>query len=201
MNDDLTEKQLSNLRDLKALNALARSQGTNSFMKGNQLVVNGQRFNYENLDKLPENLSLEKAKNRLVDDNKGLAFQGEHSVLSNMAECDLIYGGEVFTSSEAAFQFQKAKICGAKKEAKDIIKSGPYKAKSIGKTVKENKEWDAKKLDIMYNITMEKFTQNGDMKEKLVATGDLRLYEATPSKYWGCGVSMSRLNDIKEGQI
>ena len=201
INDDLTERQLSDIRDLKALNALARSQGTNSFMKGNHLVINGQRFNSENLDKLPKNLSMEKTKNRLVDDKKGLAFQGHHSVFSNMAECDLIHGGHLFTSSESAFQYEKAKICGAKKEEREILKAGSYKAKSIGKSIKENKEWEAKRLDIMYNITLEKFKQNDDMKAKLVATENLRLCEATPSKYWGCGIPMSKLNEIKEGNI
>ena len=201
VNDDLTERQLSEIRDLKALNALARSQGANSFMKGNNLVINDQKYNASNLDKLPENISMEKAKNRLVDGDKGLAFQGHHSVLSNMASCDLIHNGHLFTSSEAAIQFEKARICGTKREERLIQTSGAYKAKSIGKSIKENKEWEAKKVEIIYEITKEKFDQNGDMKAKLLATENLRLYEATPSKYWGCGLPMSKLNEIGEGKI
>ena len=197
VNDDLTEKQLSELRDLKVINALARSQCTDSCLKGNQLVVEGQRFNHENLSKLPSNLSMEKAKNRLVDNKKGLAFQGHHSVFSNMAECDIVHGGQLFTSSESAFQYEKAKIFGPTKDQKDILKAGAYKAKSIGKNIKDSKEWDSKKLDIMYNITLEKFSQNDDM----IDTDNLRLYEATPSKYWGCGIPMSKLHEIKEGNV
>ena len=200
VNDDLTEKQLSEIRDLKALNALARSQGTNSYMRGNQLVINDQKYNASNLDKLPGNITMEKAKNRKVDGDKGLAFQGHHSVLSNMAKCDLVYNGHLFTSSEAAIQFEKAKICEAKREAAVIQTSEAYKAKSIGKTIKENKEWDTKKVEIIYEITKEKFKQNDEMRAKLLATENLRLYEATPSKYWGCGLSMTRLNEIGEGR-
>ena len=201
VNDDLTERQLSEIRDLKALNALARSQGANSFMKGNSLVINDQKYNASNLDRLPENISIEKAKNRLVDGDKGLAFQGHHSVLSNMASCDLIHNGHLFTSSEAAFQYEKARICGAKREERLIQTSGAYKAKTIGKGIKENKEWESKKVGIIYEITKEKFIQNDDMRAKLLATENLKLYEATPSKYWGCGLPMSKLNEIGEGKI
>ena len=201
VNDDLTELQLSEIRDLKALNALARSQGTNSFMKGNCLVIEGQKYNAFNMDKLPENLTMEKAKNRLVDGEKGLAFQGHHSVLSNMASCNLVYDGHLFTSSEAAFQYKKAKICKANREEKSIQKANAYKAKSIGRSIKENKEWESKKVEVIYEITKEKFRQNSEMRDKLIATGDLNLYEATPSKYWGCGLSMTRLSEISEGKI
>ena len=201
VNDDLTEKQMSEVRDLKAVNALARSQGANSFMKGNQLNLNGQKYNQQNIDKLPENFTMERAKNRMVDGDKGLAFQGHHSVLSNMAECDLVFNGNVFTSSEAALQHEKAKICGSKKDINDTLSAGAYKAKAIGKNIKDSKEWDSKKLEIIYKVTLEKFKQNDDMLTKLMATGNLRLYEATPSKYWGCGLSMSRLNEIGEGKI
>ena len=201
VNDDMTEKQLSEVRDLKAVNALARSQGAESFMKGNQLILNGQKYNQANIDKLPENLTMEKAKNRTVDGDRGIAFQGHHSVLSNMAECDLVYNGNVFTSSEAALQHEKAKICGTKKDISDILTAGAYRAKAIGKTIKDTKEWDAKKLEIIYNITLEKFKQNDDMLAKLLATGNKNIYEATPSRYWGCGLSMARLNEIKEGKV
>ena len=176
VNEDMTEKQMSEVWDLKAVNALARSQGTESFMKGNNLIINGQKYNQNNMDKLPENLSMEKAKNRLVDNERGLAFQGHHSVLSNMAECDLIYNGNVFTSSEAAIVHEKAKICGSKKDIKDTLPAGAYKAKAIGKNIKETKEWDSKKLEIIYNVTLEKFKQNDEMLVKLEGTGKLRLY-------------------------
>ena len=96
VNDDLTELQLSEIRDLKVLNALARSQGTNSYMRGNYLVVDGQKHNASNMEKLPANLTMEKAKNRKVDGDKGLAFQGHHSVLSNIASSDLVYDGHLF---------------------------------------------------------------------------------------------------------
>ena len=201
INDDLTEKQMSEVRDLKAVNALARSHGANSFMKGNQLILEGQKYNQNNMDKLPENFTMEKAKNRLVDGDKGLAFQGHHSVLSNMAECNLIYNGNSFSSSEAAIQHEKAKICGSRKEISDILTAGAYKAKSIGKGIKNSKEWDSKKMEIVYDITKEKFMQNDNMLDRLMATSDLRLYEATPSNYWGCGLSMARLNEIREGKI
>ena len=200
VNDDLTDKQLAEIRDLKALNALARSQGVNSFMKGNQLVIDGHKYNSSNLDKLPYNLTIEKAKNRSVDNGKGLAFQGHHSILSNMSECDLIYDGHLFTSGESAFQYERAKICGAKREERAILTAGPYKAKAIGKSIKETKEWDSKKVEIIYDITKEKFKQNGDLRAWLLSTENLRLYEATPSKYWGCGLSMAKLNEIGEGK-
>ena len=35
-------------------------------------------------------------------------------------------------------------------------------------------------MEIIYDITKEKFVQNDNMLERLMATNDLRLYEATP---------------------
>lgn len=46
--------------------------------------------------------------------------------------------------------------------------------------------WDSKKDEIMLVGLRMKFTQNEDLKKKLLATGDAELHEDSPTdKYWG----------------
>ena len=45
--------------------------------------------------------------------------------------------------------------------------------------------------DVMLAAMLRKFQQNPGLREKLLATGDKTLVEATPDKFWGAGVSLA----------
>ena len=84
INDDLSEEKLSKQHDLRALAALARSKGQTAQQRGDYLIINDQKFSYRDIDDLPLDLSLEDAKLRPTID--GVAFQGPHVFLSNLAD-------------------------------------------------------------------------------------------------------------------
>ena len=62
-NDDLTEQKANEQRDLRALAAFAKTKGYNSNVRAGALWLNGCKFRYDELYRLPDDISLLKAKN------------------------------------------------------------------------------------------------------------------------------------------
>lgn len=110
-------------------------------------------------------------------------FTNEYAFLSNYYECPVIYDNLSFCSAEAAYHAQKEK----QRECEFIFLS-PDDARHLSRTLTNiRSDWDDVKLDVMYNIVKAKFTQNRDLKEKLLATGDAHLEEEGwwNDQYWG----------------
>lgn len=66
----------------------------------------------------------------------------------------------------------------------------PEKAKSLGSTQEKpiRADWDTVREEFMAKALKAKFTQNPDLKAKLLATGSRPLIEANPTdSYWGYG--------------
>jgi len=69
------------------------------------------------------------------------------------------------------------------------------KLKDLGKEVKgfDEKTWNEKRISIVTVASREKFEQNPKLKEKLLATGNKTLVEASPyDKIWGIGLEKHR---------
>ena len=115
INDDLTECQQNQARDLRALAAYARSKGFVATARSTHIVVRGKKFVYSELFKLGPELTLEKAKTIECLGGKGIGFQSEHSPLSNLYPCNLIYKGKLFLSAEGALHYTRGpfqkKLC------------------------------------------------------------------------------------------
>lgn len=109
-------------------------------------------------------------------------FDGDYFFLSNYYECPVYFMGHDYKSSEAAYQAQKCP-----ERAKEFVDLGPDEAKKLGKTVEIRSDWDSVKNTIMLVILRQKFFQNDELFEKLVATGDAELIEGNWWKdtYWG----------------
>ena len=57
------------------------------------------------------------------------------------------------------------------------MRLGPSDAKRLGRHVPLREDWNSIKEQIMYEICKAKFTQNPDLAEKLLETGDAELIE------------------------
>lgn len=112
------------------------------------------------------------------------SFRGDYFFLSNFYDCEIEYEGLVYHNSEALFQSFKTTDWEDKKRLSEM---DPRSAKSFGRKVKLVSDWEQIKVRCMYHTLVEKFTQNTDLAEKLIATGDAVLIEGNNWRdtFWG----------------
>lgn len=115
----------------------------------------------------------------------------QYAFLSNFYEANVTYDGLTYGSNEAAFQAQK---CLTSEEKQPFTEARPGKSKSMGRRVSLRPDWEAVKVGIMEEIVRAKFTQNPELAQKLLATGNKILVEGNTwgDKCWGV--------DIRTGQ-
>lgn len=111
-------------------------------------------------------------------------FNGKYDFLSNYYVAPVTYNGLTFQSNEAAFQAQKTLNEGQRRK---FTRMAPNKAKAKGRNVILRSDWEQVKNKIMYEVCYAKFTQNPELKEKLLLTGDEELIEGNTwhDTYWG----------------
>ena len=111
-------------------------------------------------------------------------FRDEYFFLSNFYPAPVEYEGITYANSEAAFQAQK---CADKKDRMRFAALSAGDAKRLGRRVSLRSDWEAVKVDIMKEIVHSKFTQNDDLKEKLIALQDVYLEEGNDwgDRIWG----------------
>ena len=119
----------------------------------------------------------------------------ENKEFSNFYETKFTLDGVEYNSAEHAYQAVKAKTFGDEEHFKKIVKAkSAQSAKSFGKKVAGYNEevWTGKKDEVMKSVLRAKFTQNLDIRKKLLDTGDKVLANSdSRDKYWGTGTSAS----------
>lgn len=127
-------------------------------------------------------------------------FFKEYRFLSNFHTCNIVYQGDIFTSTEAAYQARK---CKNQIDYQLFWDNGicvrPNIAKTLGLKVQLVDDWDDIKLRVMKEVNLLKFAIP-DLKEKLIATGDAYLEETNNwnDVYWGVcnGIGENNLGKI-----
>lgn len=111
-------------------------------------------------------------------------FRGEYYFLSNFYPCKVEWQGIVYENNESAFQSAK---CINLEQRKNFIGLDPSTAKRKGRRVKLRNDWEEIKDQVMYEIVLNKFLQNEDLKDKLLKTGEEELIEGNiwHDYYWG----------------
>lgn len=129
--------------------------------------------------------------------DKIASFRGENYFLSNYYSAPVTYDGITYKNNEAAFQAQK---CQNKDDRILFSQLSPNEAKPLGRHVDLRSDWEEVKTQIMYEIVFAKFSQNEDLKRKLLATGDRLLEEGNTwgDRIWGTvnGKGENRLGKI-----
>ena len=124
-------------------------------------------------------------------------FKGKYYFLSNFYNAPVIYDGVTYQNNEAAFQSAKV----LDKSIRETFSTlDPSSAKRKGRHVQLRSDWEEIKSGVMYEICLAKFSQNNELKNKLLATGEEYLEEGNTwgDTVWGVcnGVGENRLGKI-----
>lgn len=113
--------------------------------------------------------------------------------LSNFYPCEFKFNDKMFNFSEQCFMYQKALLFNDFGVAEQILdETDVRKIKALGRKVKNfnNELWDKHKEDFMFNACYAKFSQNNELKDFLLSTGNREIVEASPvDNIWGIGFS------------
>ena len=112
-------------------------------------------------------------------------FFGQYRWLSNYHLCKIELDGNVYNSSEAAYMSCK---CYVEEDARLFVGDiTPVQAKKLGQTVLIRSDWEHYRLIAMMKVLTAKFTQNQDLYDLLLSTGDMYLEETNNWKdtFWG----------------
>jgi ribA/ribD-fused uncharacterized protein len=116
--------------------------------------------------------------------------------LSNMSPSPFDLNGKSWQTVEHFYQAAKSLI----PEQSEAIRLAdtPFLAKRLGgsraTTLRPN--WDNLRTEVMQEAIRAKFTQNEDLRTRLLATGDAILVEGTRDPFWGCGPDGQGLNQL-----
>lgn len=113
---------------------------------------------------------------------------------SNWYLSDFTCEGIQFSSMEQYMMYKKAETFKDYAIMSDILKTDDVaKIKRLGRQVRGYNDtiWSGIRQVVIYNGLMAKFSQNDELKERLLETGDSILAEcAVKDRIWGIGLSM-----------
>ena len=122
---------------------------------------------------------------------KGLAFFTYRIYLSNFNESPFTLNNEDHKTGEHGLQMEKAWF---HRDYVAVTKirnaSTPKEAKEIGKAITSSPEWNVYKYSAADKVSYARYTQSPQLAERLCATGDSKLLEASTDTDWGIGISI-----------
>ena len=143
------------------------------------------------------------------EDENMILFSGKENIYSQFYKCNFIIGTNIFNCCEQWMMYSKA-IFFLDEETEDkILKSSdPSEIKKLGRQVKhfEDDKWDLIKENVIFKGNLEKFSQNPELKEKLLNSGNKLIVEASSwDSIYGSGFNVETtkekiLNKEKIGQ-
>lgn len=125
-------------------------------------------------------------------------YQQWYDLFNNFSANAIEYEGEVYPTSEHAYQAAKCES----QEAKDDIRhaKSPIVAKEIanGKFKGDRiPDWDVKKLEIMERILRAKLSQHEEVKSALMrSSNDIIEEDSKEDNFWGVGKDGHGLNHL-----
>lgn len=125
-------------------------------------------------------------------------FSGPYRFLSNFYPAKVHLRGVEYLSSEHAYQAAKSKDPAVRETVRSL--PTPSAAKTYGKTILLRPDWEQRKVRIMRQIVLDKFTRNPELGQQLIETGDRELVETNHwgDQFWGVcrGIGKNQLGRI-----
>jgi ribA/ribD-fused uncharacterized protein len=121
-------------------------------------------------------------------------FKGQYEFLDPAYYCLAEYDGELYNSAEAAFlaaQFDSAYFRSMFRNSVLPI----WRARELAKKLQQRRDWTpALSLEIMQQITLDKFSRTPKLRAALLATCDEQIVAENNwhEQFWGCCICATR---------
>ena len=175
---------------------LAREKKYKVKMIADMLIINGKKYTWDALEKLPPDLHPKNHSEKHTDGS--VLFYGGYSPLSNFHPCCFTLNGNQYNSVEQYFQYRKAIAAGNKDVACDIMaESDPKQQYYLGKNLKpDESQWnDQISKQTMKKGVNAKFAQCSTLKNDLLGTKDKLIIQCNPyDTVWSNGLKMNDEN-------
>lgn len=111
----------------------------------------------------------------------------DYGCFSNFAPYSVRLKGKIWPTTEHYFQAQK--FAGTAEESKIRKAKSPMLAARLGRdrSKKLRPDWESKKVAIMRDAVLAKFTQHPELAEILLATCERRIVHTANDDFWGDG--------------
>ena len=115
-------------------------------------------------------------------------YEPEFYALSNFASFAVLWRGEVWATSEHAYQAAKFEDEAIQKEIREARSAHDAKEIARGYAQKVRGDWREVRVAVMEEIVRAKLSQHTYIKEKLLESGTKTIIENSPhDAYWGWG--------------
>ncbi|GAB6440593.1 NADAR family protein [Bacillus cereus] len=107
---------------------------------------------------------------------------------SNFSLHSIVINGKEYATNE--HYFQSIKFVEPEYQEQVRLAKTPKEAKILGSSRKHkiHHDWDSRRLDVMREAVLAKFTQHENLKQLLLSTGNATLVEDSPTdSFWGIG--------------
>lgn len=188
--EDLPQEILEKRKKLYPVYKNAVTQGQTAKLTGDKLTINGIVYSIDTIHRIPQFLPPPRQHEKVSENT--VAFFGEGSVFSNFHQCVFKVNSEAFTSVEEFYQSRKA-LHFNRPDIADKIReaSHPSRCKRLGDSIQTKIPHNTEKLQWMKEGVRAKFSQNENLRVKLLETHTRQILESGPDLFWGTGVTLS----------
>lgn len=176
-------------RMMRRVATRARELGHKASARDEKIMINGKIYDLNDVHEAPFNT----AEICTSTTDTHVCFYGALSPLSNFHPAKFTHKGITYMCSEQLIQREKALFFDRDDLAIQILlETNPITIKSIGDSLTGNQEsWEEEAEDKVFPGLREKFRQNSQLLDYLLATEQRQLMECNPSdRFWSCGTSV-----------
>lgn len=198
INEDLNIDAKALRANLKLISSSAKVLGYDAKVSGNNVVIEKESYAADELKVISPTILKECKHEKLLPD--GIAYKGEKSIFSNFFPAPFTIDEIEFSNVEQYFQYSKAITCIAGYIARKImLRNDAWRAKAMGRRVEANAKWNHAKMKVLYDAVYAQFDQSSKqaLKQDLLNTEGLQLYEATADLYYGVCLDISSANWVQ----